>query len=513
MPRAQAEPLESRRLLAAIELDLGRHVLYDADGDRVTIRIENQGGVVIVTNDETGAWDRLTLYGGAHDRTRLLISVKPTDQGGDGRLQIGMLVAEHIFSLRAPEVDIVGLGAGFRQARHITLGSLLNESIVQVSQSTHYSTTLTIGTFDSTSRGTINDDVKILRIGEWLNGGLDVAGGIGRIHIAGQFNGSLRTDRGPFLNPQFNRKLFYTSKVRIDGIATGQISMPRTYVGKLDLRSGTGFHPTEGEVFDYSTTALGARKIIVNGNLVGRFDMERSVNKFIVAGNLVGSATMGNVNRAWIGGDLMGTLNYHDGKQVIVHGDLTGEMIGWLGRNVLIEGDFTGSGYFIRNAPGKRLGLRKFVVKGRTETAVLTTRGDMGRVYLEGGMFRSRMAAGAHPNLIPSTQFPDHLDDLQPTDEIRSSTIKAVYVGFDRSGETFFEQSYILAYQIDRVKLGYAAPTDAQSNPFGVGAYIIGATTYANADGTTRRDGLRAFRITDGRFMVRRIPGTYPVGP
>lgn len=511
MPRACFERLEERRLLSSESFQPGTYVFQDLDGDKVTVSIDD-ASLRIVTNDDTGKWEEIEVNGGSSLTTHLNISVKKAN-GGDGRLEVDTINGEEIFSLKAPNVAITGIGVGFRKARHIWIGSLKNDAVVQTFEPNKGSaTTFRASVMNTTGQSFIADDMKLVKVGRWLDGTLNVGGGLLNLRVTGEYKGEINVDRGLFL-PGFRRRFFLTRKIQIDGPASGTLRFTRTFVLKLYLKQGTVEPDDGGNGFFYLTNSFSARKVIINGDLLGRFSIEKSLNKFLVTGNVDADVDMINVGKINIRGNVDNTFNYRDADKIAIDGSVDGSLVGRFAKKVIIGGDVTGNLRFVRNSPGNRIGVRTLKVMGKMDGGKIVSSAGMGNIYIAGGMFNSQIAAGAHPNRVPKDRFPADLDELKTNDDFRSSNINSVRIGYNRSGESFFTQSYILAWDIRNVKLGYAQAEDVSSEAFGVGAFTVGRVDYVSSNFTYHRSGLRAFRITDGKFMVARLTGTYPVGP
>jgi hypothetical protein len=509
--RPELQGLEERRLLSITQLYEGVHTLKDVDGDQIQIKIVDQGELWINRNDDTGAFEEIVLFGGFSETSKVFFNVRQRD-GGDGRLEVGEFRAAQVYSLNARDVDFTGRGIVISRARHVTIGSIEGDAVIQILGSSNFAGTLRIDRFNPTGPG-VNywgDDLKLLKINDWLAGELQVNGGVGKVHITGRFDGSLRVDVGLFQNPPFRREVFVTSTVRVDGPATGQFLLPRTLVRKLDLRGGT-LPDADGEAsFSYFATALDTERVKVNGNLIGTFTTDRNMKSMSVSGHIDADVNLRNINRLRIDGILSGDVRLNDAKRVTVRGEASGTLTARKVRHMTIGRDLTGSLRFLQNDNQDRVGVRSLRIDGAMRDAIITSVGDMRNIRIAGGMFNSRIAAGAQPNLVPRSEFPEDLDELKANEDYESSQIKRIDVGYDSSGQTSYEQSYILAYNIDKIKLGFGAPADGDNDFFGVGAYNIGKIKYVGQDETFSRSGLRSFRISDDAFRVIRLFGTFP---
>jgi hypothetical protein len=502
---AHFERLEERRLLATHVVVAGQPAHFvDVDGDRITVKHADFGGTQVFINDDTGVWEEVRVSGGRVDHTKLTITVKPAADGnGDGRLEIELITGEEILSLNAPDVDLTGNGVGFNKMRHLTIGSLQGEAGLVMTQTHGQAMTVRIDTISTTGRMILIEDVKHLEVNEWLEGQLEVGGGVLKAIVHRTFAGSLQLDRGSFYVQNFDRNIFVTRLLKLKSLGQGTISMPRTFVQQARFEAGTT------DDFSYITSLLGGRTIWVNGTLRGTLRMGRALDKVTITGNADADVDLQDVKSLNIHGSLQRTFNIRENNKTLIGGDLEGSLIALHSKRVVVQGDMTGTATFNRSGNGNSIGVRRFVVNGRMDGARLTSRYNMGDVTIKGGMFDSHIAAGAHPNRL-GDEFPANLDELKNGDRYISGYIRSVDVGYNNSGDTFFEQSFILAFQLRRVKLGYAAPESDASPNFGVGALFIDSIQYRNTEGTIKRTDLRAFRITDGKFMVARIPGTYP---
>ncbi len=508
--RAQAthvERLEERRLLATHAVVAGQPAHFvDIDGDLVTVKHVDSGGTQVFINDDTGVWEEVRVSGGDVDHTKLIIKVKPAPDGnGDGRLEVELITGEELFSLNAPAVDLTGNGIGFNQMRHLSVGSLQGEAGLVTTQTHGQAMTVRIDTISTTGRMILIEDLKLLEVNEWLEGQLEIGGGLLNMVVHRTFAGSLQLDRGNFYVQNFERQIFLTRSVRLESLGQGSISMPRTFVLRARFEAGTS------DDFSYVTSLLRGGSIWVDGTLRGSLRMSKSLDKITITGHADADVDLKNTKSVNIHGDLLRTFTIRENNKTLIGGDLEGTLVALHSKRVVVQGDMTGTATFNRSGNGNSIGVRKFVVNGRMDGARLTCRYNMGDVTIKGGMFGSHIAAGAHPNFL-GEEFPANLDELKNGVQFISGYIRSVNVGYNNSGDTFFEQSFILGFQLQRVRLGYAAPTDDASPNFGVGALFIDSIQYRNAEGTIKRNDLKAFRITDGKFMVARIPGTYPPG-
>ncbi len=501
---AHFEPLEERRLLSTLDATSGRPARFaDVDGDIVTVIHKNHGGTQIILNDDTGVCEEIRTTGGLSDRTVLVIKVK-AGKDGDGRLSVDVFDGDNVHTINAPDVDIVGDFFFFNEVRNVRLGSITGEAQFITNRAHAGSMRVQIDTINTTGVMVLLEDVSLLRVNEWFAGQLEIGGGVSRVIIDRTFAGSLLTDRGGFYDPTFRRGNFFTRQVRFKSIAQGTVSMPRTFLGSLVLLKGST------EDFSFTTSDLGGRTIISRSTFEGTLTMNRPINRFIVLGHVDGDINLNSVNLIRVGGNVAGTFNCLINRVTRIGGDLDGAFVASYSRNVVIDGDMNGRATFLRNSTGGGIGFQRFLVNGAMNDARLTSRANMGNVIIRGGMFGSHIAAGAHPNELRN-EFPANLDDLKTSDQYKSAYIRSVNIGYNNSGDVFFEQSYILAFELLKVRLGYAAPEELDSPTFGVGSMFLHSIIYRNAEGTTKRSDLHSFRLTDGKFRVARIPGSFPV--